>query len=245
MAGLWTLPERQVPELARRLGGLDLLSDRERARHDRLRTPGARRRFLGGRLLCRTALTAHTGLPADTWRFVRTRYGRPELEEDHGGLRFNLSHTDGLIACVVTRGQACGVDVERVPFDRTTARLLHDRFDDAQRAALAAAPDRLMALGELWVLTEAYVKGLGTGLAHGVRGLRFDRCGPGRFTVTDARRPVSGRRWRLDLLSPGPGHLLAVAVDGGGAVPPRHYDLGPAPALPGAPPPARPAPLTP
>ncbi|MFI1420115.1 4'-phosphopantetheinyl transferase family protein [Streptomyces sp. NPDC020731] len=234
MADLWTLPEQQVPELAHHLGGLELLDPQERARHDRLRTPEARRRFLGGRLLCRTALTARTGLPADTWRFVRTRYGRPELEEDHGGLRFNLSHTDGLIACVVTRGQACGVDVERVPFDRTTARLLHDRFDDTQRAALSAAPDRLTALSELWVLTEAYVKGLGTGLAHGVRGLRFDPCGSGRFTVTDVRRPASGRRWRVDLLRPVSGHLLAVAVDGGTA-PPHHHDLGADPALPGHP----------
>lgn len=239
MADLWTLPEEHVPELAHRLGGPELLSDAERARHDRLRTPGARLRFLGGRLLCRTALTVRTGLPVDTWRFVRTRHGRPELADDRGGLRFNLSHTDGLIACVVTRGRACGVDVERMPFDRATAGPLRDRFDDVQRAALDSAPDPLLALGELWVLTEAYLKGLGTGLAHGVRGTRFERCGSGRFTVTDARCPDSGRRWRLDLLRPGPGHLLAVAVDGGTA-PPHHHDLGADPAPP-RPPTSRPS----
>ncbi|MFG3250065.1 4'-phosphopantetheinyl transferase family protein [Streptomyces sp. NPDC048187] len=231
MTDLWTLPEDRVPELARQLGGVALLSAHERARHGRLRTSGARLRFLGGRLLCRTALTVRTGLPVDTWRFVRTRQGRPELAGDHGGLRFNLSHTHGLIACVVTRGRACGVDVERTPFDRATAGPLRDRFDDVQRAALDSAPDPTVALGELWVLTEAYLKGLGTGLACGVRETRFEPCGSGRFIVTDPRRPDAGRRWRLDLLRPDPGHLLAVAVDGGTA-PPHHHDLGADPAPP-------------
>ncbi|MFF0359393.1 4'-phosphopantetheinyl transferase family protein [Streptomyces fungicidicus] len=222
MTELWTLPEDQVSELARRMGGLGLLSAEERARHGRLRTPGARRRFLGGRLLCRRALSAATGLPPDTWRFVRTRYGRPELEGDHEGLRFNVSHTEGLIACVVTRGRACGVDVERAPFAPGTARLLRDRFDAAQRAALDAAPDRPAALTELWVLTEAYLKGLGTGLAYGVRGLRFTPCGPGRFTVYDGRRPAPGSRWHAHLLRPGPAHLLAVAVPATAPAPAPH-----------------------
>ncbi|GGP85049.1 4'-phosphopantetheinyl transferase family protein [Streptomyces calvus] len=226
VADLWTLPEHRVAELADRSGGSALLTPQERRRHRRLRTSGARRRFLGGRLLCRLALSSVTGLPPDGWRFDRTRYGRPELAGDHGGLRFNLSHTDGLIACVVTRGRSCGVDVERVPLDRATAGALRDHFDAAQRAAFDAAPDPVAALGEQWVLTEAYLKGLGTGLAYGVRQLRFEPRGPGWFAVADGRRPAAGRRWRIDLLRPGPGHLLAVAVEGGTGPPRRHPAAG-------------------
>ncbi|MFE5634122.1 4'-phosphopantetheinyl transferase family protein [Streptomyces sp. NPDC056470] len=224
---LWTLSERLVPELAERAGGeAAALTPDERARHARQRSPGARRRFLGGRLLCRLALSARTGLPPGVWRFTEGVHGRPELAPGHHGLRFNVSHTDGLIACVVTEGYASGVDVERVPFDDETVRLLTTQFDEAQRAALAEAPDPAAALQEMWVLSEAYLKGLGIGLVQGLGELRFTRCpGSTGVTVADGRRPETCRRWRLDLTGHGSGHLLAVAVDDGGAGRLRRHDL--------------------
>ncbi|WP_416984788.1 4'-phosphopantetheinyl transferase family protein [Streptomyces sp. T028] len=203
---LWTLPEDRVQELAVGMGGLDLLTPDERARHHRLVRSGSRDRYLGARLLSRLALSARTGLPPTTWRFVATRRGRPELAVDHGGLRFNLSHTDGLIVCVVTRGRGCGVDVERVPFDDEKTRRLGAFLDGASSTAVS----------ERWVLAEAYLKGLGVGLTEGLDGLAFRRQGGGRFTVTDHRRPAVTPRWRLTLLRPSPHHLVAVATEGGG-----------------------------
>lgn len=209
---LWTLPEHRVTELSLRMGGLDLLTPEERARHRRLLRTGSRHRFLGGRLLCRLALSSRTGLPPDTWRFAVTRHGRPELAADHGGLRFNLSHTDGLIVCVVTRGRGCGVDVERVPFDDEKVRALDTFLGGVSGADVS----------ERWVLTEAYLKGLGVGLTGGLQGLAFRRHGGGRFTVTDQRGPAVAARWRLDLLRPSPHHLVAVATEDGGPL--RHRE---------------------
>ncbi|MEZ0163029.1 4'-phosphopantetheinyl transferase family protein, partial [Streptomyces griseorubens] len=195
---LWTLAERLVPELAERTGGETALTPDERARHARRRSPGARRRFLGGRLLRRLALSARTGLPPGTWRFTEGAHGRPELVSGRHGLRFNVSHTEGLIACVVTEGYASGVDVERVPFDDETVRLLTTQFDEAQRAVLAGAPDPAAALQEMWVLSEAYLKGIGIGLVQGLGELRFTRrAGSGEVTVADGRRPETCRSWRL------------------------------------------------
>ncbi|OIJ86257.1 4'-phosphopantetheinyl transferase family protein [Streptomyces colonosanans] len=224
---LWTLSERLVPELAAHAGGeTAALAPDERARHARQRSPGARRRFLGGRLLCRLALSARTGLAPETWRFTEGVHGRPELVPGHHGLRFNVSHTDGVIACVVTEGYASGVDVERVPFDDETVRLLTTQFDEAQQAAIADAPDQAAALQEMWVLSEAYLKGLGIGLVQGLGELRFTRRpGSTEVTVADGRRPDTCRRWRLDLTGHGSGHLLAVAVDDGGAGRLRRHDL--------------------
>ncbi|MFC9947407.1 4'-phosphopantetheinyl transferase family protein [Streptomyces pratensis] len=224
---LWTLPEGLVAELAELVGGpAAVLAPDERARHARQRSSGARRRFLGGRLLCRVALSARAGLPPAAWRFTVGRHGRPELDPGHAGLRFNLSHTEGLIACVVAQGHACGVDVERVPFGDETVRLLSAQLGEAQRAAVAGAPDSATALGELWVLTEAYLKGIGTGLVNGLGDLRFTRRAEGTgLVVTDSVRPGAARRWRLELLRPGPGHLLAVAVSDGGAGRLRRHDL--------------------
>ncbi|MFF9914745.1 4'-phosphopantetheinyl transferase family protein [Streptomyces sp. NPDC013457] len=227
MTDLWTLSERLVPELAERAGGeTAALTPDERARHARQRSAGARRRFLGGRLLCRLALSARTGLPPGSWRFTEGVHGRPELVPGRHDLRFNVSHTDGLIACVVTEGYASGVDVERVPFDDETVRLLTTQFDEAQRAVLAGAPDPAVALQEMWVLSEAYLKGLGIGLVQGLGELRFTRrAGSAEVTVADGRRPETCGRWRLDLTGHGSGHLLAVAVDDGGAGRLRRHDL--------------------
>jgi 4'-phosphopantetheinyl transferase len=222
---LWTLPEHRVQELSLRMGGLDLLTPEEHARHHRLLRTGSRQRFLGGRLLSRLALSARTGLPPDTWRFTPTRHGRPELAADHGGLRFNLSHTDGLIVCVVTQGRGCGVDVERVPFDEEKTRGL-----DAFLGGVSPG----VPVSERWVLTEAYLKGLGVGMTESLAGLGFRRRDAGGFSVTDRRRPAIAAGWRLTLLRPSPHHLVAVATEDGGPLrthtpptnrPPRGKDL--------------------
>lgn len=222
---LWTLPEQRVAELASRMGGAALLGSGERERYDRLRRPASRRRFLGGRLLSRLALSSRAELPPDTWQFALTRSGRPEPRPDHG-LRFNLSHTDGLIVCVVTQGRACGVDVERVPFDPDKTRFVSAYFDTADRSGpyRSATPD--LDPTERWVLTEAYLKGLGVGLADGPAGVHFRRTGAGRFTVTDHRRPAAATRWRLQLLRPYPHHLIAVATEGDGTLRHRHPARG-------------------
>ncbi|WP_333767291.1 4'-phosphopantetheinyl transferase family protein [Streptomyces sp. IBSBF 2435] len=234
---LWLLPEHAVARFAVEVGGLRLLTAEERARHARLPTAGARRRYLGARLLSRHALSADTGLPPGDWRFRRGVDGRPEPEPAAGGLRFNLSHTAGLIACVVTRNRACGVDVERTPAAPEAVGALGRRLAAAERAELAALgpAERRGRLSELWVLKEAYLKALGTGLTRDLAGFSFAPSGAagctssdhgpgdrttirpaGRITVDDPEQaPGECDRWCFDLLHPGPDHVLAVAaVDG-------------------------------
>lgn len=224
---LWLLPEHAVKRFAARLNGLRLLTAEERGRLDRLPTVGARRRYLGARLLCRYALSARTGRPLDGWRFRRGGYGRPEPEPAYDGVRFNLSHTDGLIACVVTQGRACGVDVERTP--ASAAGRLTRHFAAAEQAELAAlAPGgRAARVSELWVLKEAYLKALGTGLHRSLAGFSFPpRTPQGRIRVDDPERPPqASARWWFDLLHPGPGHILAVAAEDGHPGALRRIDL--------------------
>ena len=214
---VWTLPEQRVAELAARCGGTALLGAEERQRYDRLRRPASRRRFLGGRLLSRIALSSRAEVPLAHWQFTLTRSGRPEPRPDHG-LRFNLSHTDGLIVCVVTEGRACGVDVERVPFDPDKTRHVSSYFETADRSGPCRTAAQAIDPAERWLLTEAYLKGIGVGLADGPAGLHFRQAGAGRFTVADRRRPAVSARWRLRLLRPHPNHLVAVATEGDGTL---------------------------
>ncbi len=81
-------------------------------------------------------------------------------------LRFNISHTDGLIACAVTIGREVGVDVEHVG-----RRLTHDVagrfFAPREVADLRALPDdeQQRVFFDYWTLKEAYIKARGFGLA--------------------------------------------------------------------------------
>jgi 4'-phosphopantetheinyl transferase len=226
-AFLWLLPEAAVDGFAAALGGTRLLTPEERDALQRRLTRGARRRYLGARLLSRYALSARTGRPLDRWRFRRGVHGRPEPEPADGGVRFNLSHDDGLIACVVTEKTGCGVDVGRTPASAELTALLGRRLGPDERAQLSGAPRgaRAALAGELWVLKEAYLKALGTGLTRDLGSFTVVRGPDSRIAVRDPQQPGAGARWSFDLIHPGPRHVLAVATEGGRPGALRRIDL--------------------
>src|SRR3954451_20032403 len=78
------------------------LSADERERMTRFVFDRDRRTFLLTRALVRTTLSRYAAVPPAAWRFIANDHGRPEILDRAAGvpdLRFNLSHTDGLIAC--------------------------------------------------------------------------------------------------------------------------------------------------
>ncbi|MGW7528427.1 4'-phosphopantetheinyl transferase superfamily protein [Streptomyces sp. NPDC054783] len=217
-AVLWLLPERAVDGFASALGGTRILTGKERARMERLRGQGARRRFLGARMLARYALSARSERPPHAWRFRTGPWGRPEAEPPDEGLRFNLSHTEGLIACVVTCGRECGVDVECAPASSDAVAHLLPHLAEAERAELAALPRAARAerLSEMWVLKEAYLKALGTGITRNLASFAFAAPPDEPITVYDPHRPPgSADTWWFELLRPAPGYVLAVAAEHG------------------------------
>ena len=81
-------------------------------------------------------------------------------------LRFNISHTDGLIACAVTIGREVGVDVEHI--NRHLTHDVADRFFAPREVAdLQSLPDeeQQRVFFDYWTLKEAYIKARGFGLA--------------------------------------------------------------------------------
>jgi 4'-phosphopantetheinyl transferase len=166
---LWLLDEAVLAR--RRLDPLveRALSADELERYRRFRHVGAQRRYLGARLLSRHALSAYAPVAPGSWRFTRGSLGRPELEPNPWGLLFNLSHADGLIACVVTHGVPCGVDVEPAA-GRERALELAPRVltQHEQRELAATSPtERASRFADFWVLKEAYTKALGLGFGRG------------------------------------------------------------------------------
>src|SRR5690606_33310169 len=100
-------------------------------------------------------------------------------------LVFNLSHTDGLIACAVSRGREVGVDVEWL--DRRGGDIdVADRFFSRYevQALYAQPPERRRdRFFRYWTLKESYIKARGMGLALPLDRFSFELDRGGAITI--------------------------------------------------------------
>jgi 4'-phosphopantetheinyl transferase len=197
---------------------LALLAPDERERHQRLRREQSRREFLIAHALARVTLSRYAPVPPEAWSFSTGEHGRPEPSGPARAtrLRFNLSHTRGMVACAVIRELDVGVDVES-----TTRRVRHrdlaERFfgKDEVRAFRALAPERQAArFLELWTLKEAYLKARGRGISISLRGFQFrlSDADPPRISFDPARVCDDASSWQLALYYPNRSHTLALAI---------------------------------
>jgi 4'-phosphopantetheinyl transferase len=207
---------------ARCEGYAALLAPDERARMARLVFERDRRRFLITRALVRTLLSRYASVPPADWEFVTTEYGRPEIVKTRAGvpdLRFNVSHTEGLIACAVTVGREVGVDVEHV--GRHVSYDVAGRFFTPREvASLRARPEaeRARVFFDYWTLKEAYIKARGLGLALPLGDFAFTLAPPAApsigFEPAIDDDPTS---WQFVQAWVTPAHRLGLAVRRRGA----------------------------
>lgn len=156
----------------------DVLSASERERYSLFHFEHNRLEYLVAHALVRITLSRYAPIEPRDWSFKYNHYGRPEIAGGDGtlGLRFNLSHTKGLVACIVTNALDCGIDVEyERPLDDLT-ELASTVFSTNEQASLNLLPIELQ-LGRfytLWTLKEAYIKARGLGLSLPLQEFSFE-----------------------------------------------------------------------
>lgn len=194
-----------------------LLTPDECERMARLIFERDRRTFLITRAHVRTMLSRYAQVNPADWRFIANAHGRPEILDRPAGvpdLRFNLSHTNGLIACAVTLGREVGVDVEYVG-----RRILHDipgRFfaprEVVDLKSLPAA-DQPRVFFDYWTLKEAYIKARGFGLALPLADFAFRLAPPAPVEITfEPSLRDDPATWQFAQAWPTPHHRLGLAV---------------------------------
>ena len=217
---MWLLPEPAEPPQA----FVDVLAADERAELARM-APAPSRRFVCGRGLLRHTLSRYVSLRPEAWELRRDQRGRPELSGGADGPCFNISHTEGLVACAVSSG-AVGVDVERGRRLRDP-RALAKRFFHPEEAAeileAVGAGAAREAFLRLWTLKEAHAKAMGHGVVGQLARVRFPS---GPQDVLSRTEAAEDERGPIEPLGAGPGwvcwhrrptsaHHLAVAAAGG------------------------------
>jgi 4'-phosphopantetheinyl transferase len=197
---VWRVHDAKAP-----LNPLDVLSEDERKRANRLVRPADRRSFVVTRSALRLLLASRTGLRPLDLVFETNRFGKPRLANEglERPISFNISHTVG-IALIALGTSDIGIDVERrreLVDDELPTRY----FSPAERQQLSqvSGAGRADVYVGLWVRKEAYLKAIGCGLSRALDS----------FTVTmDVEQLVDG--WKLVELEMPDGYAAAVAAFG-------------------------------
>ncbi len=192
---------------------LALLDDEERARAVRFHHAVDRLAYAAAHALLRTMLSEMAGGAPQAWRFVRSPTGKPR-PDDAGGwpdIRFSLSHSRGMVACVLAAGAELGVDVEPLAPFPDALDLAQAHFAAREAAALQAMdePARSEAFVRLWTLKEAAYKAVGSGLPDRLEEPEFDV----RVVASsmDDLVPVARSDWLFRRYAPAVGFALSLA----------------------------------
>jgi 4'-phosphopantetheinyl transferase len=218
VAHVWSVePEAISGELTSRLS---VLSAEERARMASFRFERDRIAYAAAHVLVRMALSwCAPGVAPASWDLTQSRNERPEVVAPKLSprLRFNISHTHGLVACLVTSEIDCGIDVEvRRPLDdmdAVAARVL----SPTEMSALTTLPDHLRPHRFFcyWTLKEAYLKARGLGLSLPPDAVSFELRAEGAVVTLGAAVDDQGADWQFEQWSPTAHHVVGLAIRSG------------------------------
>jgi 4'-phosphopantetheinyl transferase len=194
-----------------------VLSQDERGRRDRFRFARGRRDFSAAHTLLRHVLSLYGQCGPEDWQFSFSAQGKPFIVAEQAGtppLAFNLSHTDGLVACAVSSARLVGVDVEGITRQPADSSLATRYFAASEIDLLhATAPDNYAPMFiELWTLKESYIKALGTGLGHPLDSFAFSFDTHTGLRFSTSAGHSTGVMWQFALMAPSPNHRMALAI---------------------------------
>lgn len=196
-----------------------VLSSDERQRAERLRFQRPRQDFIVTRALLRILLGRYLRLNPQELCFTYGANNKPMLPDEIGkGIRFNLSHSQGLALYAVTLGRDVGVDVECIRSDTIDTEAIADRFFSPQEIAqLKSFPEtiREKAFFTCWTRKEAYLKARGDGLSIALNSFSVSlHPGEPPTLLSVPGDPHETIRWSLMDLNPHSHYVGSVAVEG-------------------------------
>lgn len=197
----------------------ELLDDAEHERAERFHQELHRRRFAVGRAALRVLLGRYLGVAPRDVALVYGEHGKPRLAAEGDAphpLRFNLSHCGDVALLAFALGREVGVDVERPRVGLDTEGIAERFFSRRESAELRAMPagERSRAFASGWTRKEAYLKGLGSGLARPLAGFSVSLAPLDPVALEDD----SAHGWEIRVLAPGEGFAGALAVERGRGV---------------------------
>ena len=196
------------------------LPELERARRFVVQPP--RDQFVVARALLRTRLELYTKIPALNWRFAENQHGRPYVIEPEAfrHVRFNVSHTSGLVTCAFSAAHELGVDIEHTGRDVDFRDLAGHYFapPEVEDVRRRSNEELRATFFSYWTLKEAYIKGRGMGLALPLDCFWFELDVDPPVLHCTSRCGDDPSAWQFRQIVPSDQHQLALGVRTGSEV---------------------------
>jgi 4'-phosphopantetheinyl transferase len=193
---------------------LALLNAEERQQQQRYIPPAKRHEYLVTRVLVRSVLGEALGIAPEALQFVANEWGRPALAPGSTStpIYFNISHTDGLVVCLVSTEYELGVDTELLSRAQSLLAMAADVFAPKELSDLAALSEdeQMLRAVHLWTLKESYIKARSMGLALPLDGFAFRFSGDRISLEVEAELNDDGARWQFQTQMLGP-HCVSMA----------------------------------
>ncbi|MBS1803324.1 MAG: 4'-phosphopantetheinyl transferase superfamily protein [Acidobacteria bacterium] len=214
LLGLWFAYTKDVPATFTDQECSRILAPDEVARSKTFRFEKDRRTYLASRLLLRNALSHHHPTQPKDWQFRTSIHGKPALYPDCN-LRFNLSHSTELVACLIGSVSQVGVDVESLSRGPQIVSISSELLSAQELAQFDILPnqERYDRGLSLWTLKESYVKARGLGFSLPIRKISFLFQSQEAFQMNlDSSMNDEPSKWQFCLLNFAD-HRVAIAVE--------------------------------
>ncbi|MCP6758301.1 MAG: 4'-phosphopantetheinyl transferase superfamily protein [Fischerella sp. CENA71] len=187
------------------------LSSDEIARAQRFYFEQHRQRFIAGRGILRKILGRYLGVEPQAVEFTYELRGKPLLADSFAdsGLSFNLSHSQDLALCGVSRNRKIGIDVEYMRSVSDVEALAERFFAPREYELVRSLPQnqQQQVFFRYWTCKEAYLKAIGVGIVQ-LEKVEIS------LTLEQPAKLITDEEWNLIELVPGDHYLGAVAIAG-------------------------------
>jgi len=197
---------------------ISTLSPDEQMRAGRFHRSRDRENFIYTRGMLRAILARYLSISAANINFVYSAYGKPAIVENqnHRGLRFNLSHANEIALIGITRKCEIGIDIEFIREDFATMEIAEDFFSEKELVVLRLLPRQLRtrAFFNCWTRKEAYIKAIGEGLSYPLDkfAVSLTPGNPPELLYVDDN-PLEIMRWRFYEPDTPPDYVAALVVE--------------------------------
>lgn len=189
-------------------GNLSILSDEEREVYNNYKVNDKKVEFLIGRLLIKHLISENLGISVDEVKLMKNKFGKLFIEKEcmsngKESLNFNLSHTEGMVVCVIGFAEEIGVDVENVTYDFLDVMpqvFLSEEIKYIKTGSLYKT--NILRFFHVWTKKEALMKAKGLGFS----------LSPLSFSVPYHLNECIHDDFQYHTYSPKSDHMVSVAV---------------------------------
>lgn len=170
-----------------------------------------------GRAMIREVLSYYLGIDKNLIRLRESRYGKPYLafpSVSHP-VYFNISHTEGYLAFVLSTSVPVGIDIETVHRNVRLQSLIGRFFHEKEIIKFLnySKEERKIHFIRYWTLKEAFLKGLGIGITIPFTSFYLSRESNRTYYVT-SDNPKSRKEfsfWRIQAVPAPKSYMCSVS----------------------------------